>query len=55
MSSRADKRNAEQFERRVAELMAAGLSVSKIAKEAGKSYLHTSRIVERIKSQGASA
>lgn len=51
MSTRSDKRNAEQFERRVAELIAAGFSTAKIAKATGKSYAHTSRIVARIKGE----
>lgn len=52
MSAKADKRNAEAFERRVAELIAAGFSAAQIAKQTGKSYTHTSRIVSRIKELG---
>lgn len=51
MSSKADRRNAESFERRVRELLAAGYSPSAIAKETGKSYQHTARIVARVQQE----
>lgn len=53
MSKKSDKRNSETFERRVRELLSAGQSAARIAKETGKSYVHTQRIVERIKSEGS--
>lgn len=52
MSSKADRRNAESFERRVRELLAAGYSPAAIAKETGKSYQHTARIVARVQQEG---
>ncbi len=52
MSSKSDRRNSETFDRRVRELLAAGYPASKIAKETGKSYKHTLRIVERIRAEG---
>ena len=55
MSSKSDRRNSESLERRVRELLAAGYSASQIAKETGKSYAHTARIVERVKSEGGAA
>ncbi|MFV7423985.1 hypothetical protein ACNPNN_13030 [Stenotrophomonas geniculata] len=51
MSVKADKRSAEIFERRVRELLAAGYSPAAIAKETGKSYQHTARIVARVQQE----
>lgn len=51
MSSKADRRNAAAFERRVRELLSAGYSASAIAKETGKTYVHTARIVARIEQE----
>lgn len=51
MSAKADRRNSEAFERRVRELLAAGYSAAAIAKETGKTYVHTARIVARIEQE----
>lgn len=51
MSSKSDRRNSEIFERRVSELLAAGYTAASIARETGKSYLHTVRIVQRVRSE----
>lgn len=53
MASKGSRRSAEIFERRVRLLLAAGYSTAAIAKETGKSYLHTSRIVARIQKEDA--
>lgn len=50
-SKRGTQRNSEVFERRVRELLAAGYSASAIAKETGKTYVHTARIVARIEQE----
>ncbi|WWO60501.1 hypothetical protein [Stenotrophomonas phage SOVA965] len=42
---------AEFHERKVREMLAAGYSVSKIAKVIEKSYEHTKRLVERAKGE----
>lgn len=55
MSGKSDRRNSEAFERRVRELLTAGYSASRIAKETGKTYAHTVRIVERVRSEGGAA
>lgn len=52
MSSKSNRRNSEIFERRVRELLSAGYTAASIAKETGKSYLHTVRTVQRIKAEG---
>lgn len=52
-STKATRRDSEVFERRVRELLAAGYSAAAIAKETGKSYLHTARIVARIQQEDA--
>lgn len=51
MSRKGDLRASEIFKRRVRELLEAGYSASAIAKETGKSYAHTRRVVEWIKSE----
>lgn len=51
MASKGTRRAAELFERRVRRLLAAGYTTAAIAKETGKSYLHTSRIVARIQQE----
>ena len=52
MGKKSDKRSSDQFRAKVRELLAAGFSVAKIAKETGKSYTHTKRIAEQ---EGVSA
>lgn len=51
MGKRGDTRNADIFERRVRQLLAAGHCPSRIAAETGKSYIHTARIAERIRNE----
>lgn len=51
MASKGTRRASEIFERRVRLLLAAGYTTAAIAKETGKSYLHTSRIVARIQQE----
>jgi len=53
MRIKGPRRSAEIFERRVRELLAAGYSAAAIAKETGKSFLHTSRIVARIQQENS--
>lgn len=48
---RGTARKAESFERRVRELLAAGLGPAAIAKETGKTYKHTSMIVARVRAE----
>lgn len=51
MAKRGNDRRAELFERRVRELLAAGMSPAAIAKETGKSYKHTALIVARVRAE----
>lgn len=51
MGKRGDARKGDIFERRVRELLAAGYCTSRISAETGKSYIHTVRIVERIRNE----
>lgn len=46
-SSKKKRRQAETFRARVRELLAAGYSFARIAKETGESYTHTERVASQ--------
>jgi hypothetical protein len=48
---RGDLRNSNHFRAQVREMLAKGYSAARIAKETGKSYQHTQRIVAQEKQE----
>jgi len=48
-----DKLKSDIFRKQLAQLLKQGMSVSKAAKELGKSYCHTKRIADQIRASDA--
>ena len=53
--TKAERRKAESFRARVRQMLAAGYSVARIAKETGKSYAHAEMIAAQERAGARSA
>ena len=49
--SKSERRTSDSFRMRVRQMLAAGYSVSRIAKETGKSHTHAKRIAEQERAE----